>query len=88
MQAVSKTQILDVRDYFSPLSVLKVRFLLNNLEDGQMLEVWSNDLETNDLLERIIGNSNDEWVGIEKKGEYEKITIRRCKDRRGAPVRL
>ena len=53
-----------------------------------MLEVWSNDLETNDLLERIIGNSNDEWVGIEKKGEYEKITIRRCKDRRGAPVRL
>ena len=46
-----------------------------------MLEVWSNDSETKDVLERIIRNSNDELVGIEKEGEYEKIYIRRCKDR-------
>ena len=79
MSATSENQILDMRHYFSPLSVLKVRSLLNNLKDGQMLEVWSNDFETKDILERIIGKSNDEWVGVEKVGEYEKIYIRRCK---------
>ena len=81
MSAIFENQILDIRYYFSPLSVLKVRSLLNNLKDGQMLEVWSNDFETIDVLEQIIRNSNDELVGIEKEGEYEKIYIRRCKDR-------
>lgn len=81
MAATSKNQILDIRDHFSPLSVLKVRSLLNNLKDGQMLEVWSNDSETKDVLERIIRNSNDELVGIKKHSEYEKIYIRRRKNR-------
>ena len=87
MPTTSENQILDIRDYFSPLSVLKVRSLLNNLKDGQMLEVWSNDSETKDVLERIIRNSNDELVRIEKGSEYEKIYIRRCKNRiTSAPV--
>lgn len=87
MLTTSENQILDIRDYFSPLSVLKVRSLLNNLKDGQMLEVWSNDSETKDVLERIIRNSNDELVRIEKESEYEKIYIRRCKNRiTSAPV--
>ena len=87
MATTLKNQILDIRDYFSPLSVLKVRSLLNNLKDGQMLEIWSNDSETKDVLERIIRNSNDEWVGIEKQSEYEKIYIRRRKKRTtSAPV--
>lgn len=81
MPATSDNQILDIRDYFSPLSVLKVRSLLNTLKDGQLLEVWSNDLETRDILERIIGTSDDEWIGTKKVGEYEKIYIRRCKYR-------
>jgi TusA-related sulfurtransferase len=81
MSTTSKNEILDIRDYFSPLSVLKVRSLLNNLKDGQMLEVWSNDSETKDVLERIIRNSNDELVGIKKQSEYEKIYIRRRKNR-------
>ena len=80
MLATSENQVLDIRDYFSPLSVLKVRRLLNNLNDGQMLEVWSNDPETADVLKRIIRNSNDELVGIEKGNEYETIYIRRCKN--------
>lgn len=80
MSASAKHQTLDIRDYFSPLSVLKVRSLLNKLKDGQMLEVWSNDFETKEILERIIENSNDEWVGIDREGEYEKIYIRRRKD--------
>jgi TusA-related sulfurtransferase len=80
MLATSENQVLDIRDYFSPLSVLKVRRLLNNLNDGQMLEVWSNDPETADVLKRIIRNSNDELVGIEKGSEYETIYIRRCKN--------
>jgi len=46
-----------------------------------MLEVWSNDSETKDVLERIIRNSNDRLVGTERESEYEKIYIRRCKDR-------
>ena len=87
MATTLKNQILDIRDYFSPLSVLKVRCLLNNLKDGQMLEIWSNDSETKDVLERIIRNSNDELVGIEKQSEYEKIYIRRRKKRTtSAPV--
>ena len=87
MATTLKNQILDIRDYFSPLSVLKVRCLLNNLKDGQMLEIWSNDSETKDVLERIIRNSNDEWVGIEKQSEYEKIYVRRRKKRTtSAPV--
>ena len=81
MSVTFKNQTLDIRDYPSPISVLKVRSLLNNMKDGQILEVWSNDFETIDVLEQIIRNSNDELVGIEKEGEYEKIYIRRCKDR-------
>lgn len=80
MLATSENQVLDIRDYFSPLSVLKVRRLLNNLNDGQMLEVWSNDPETADVLKRIIRNSNDELVGSEKGSEYETIYIKRCKN--------
>ena len=87
MAAISKNQILDIRNYFSPLSVLKVRCLLNTLNEGQMLEVWSNDSETKDVLERIIENSNDELVGINTQSEYEKIYIRRRKIRSpSAPV--
>ena len=87
MATTLKNQILDIRDYFSPLSVLKVRCLLNNLKDGQTLEIWSNDSETKDVLERIIRNSNDEWVGIEEQSEYEKIYVRRRKKRTtSAPV--
>lgn len=87
MATTLKNQILDIRDYFSPLSVLKVRSLLNNFKDGQMLEIWSNDSETKDVLERIIRNSNDEFVGIEKQSKYEKIYIRRRKKRTtSAPV--
>ena len=87
MAATSESQVLDIRHYFSPLSVLKVRCLLNNLHDGQILEVWSNDSETRDVLEQIIRNSNDQLVGIEQGSEYEKIYIRRCKNRiTSAPV--
>ena len=81
MAAISKNQILDIRNYFSPLSVLKVRCLLNTLNEGQMLEVWSNDSETKDVLEVIMRNSNDELVGIITQSEYEKIYIRRRKKR-------
>ena len=86
MIAPSKNQILDIRNYFSPLSVLKVRCLLNTLNEGQMLEVWSNDSETKDVLERIIKNSNDELVGINTQSEYEKIYIRRRKKRTPSAV--
>jgi len=79
MSKSPENQVLDIRDYFSPLSVLKVRSRLNNLKDGQMLEVWTNDIETKDDLERIIANSQDQLIGIEKDSEIEKIYIRRCK---------
>jgi len=46
-----------------------------------MLEVWSNDSETKDVLEVIMRNSNDELVGINTQSEYEKIYIRRRKIR-------
>jgi len=45
-----------------------------------MLEVWSNDSETKDVLEVIMRNSNDELVGIITQSEYEKIYIRRRKN--------
>lgn len=69
---------MDIRDYPSPISVLKVRSLLNNMKDGQILEVWSNDFETKVALKQIINNSNDELLGIEKEDEYEKIYIKKC----------
>ena len=78
MSVTFKNQTLDIRDYPSPISVLKVRSLLNNMKDGQILEVWSNDFETKMVLNQVIKNSNDELLGIEKEDEYEKIYIKRC----------
>jgi TusA-related sulfurtransferase len=74
-----KTQALDIRNDPSPLSILKVRSALNNMKEGHVLEVWSNDLETRVALDQIIDRSNDEFLGIEKESEYEKIYIKRCK---------
>ena len=70
-------QKLDIRDYVSPLSVLKVQSVLNNMKANQTLEVWLIDSETKLVLEQIIKNSNNELVGIEKEGEYEKIYIKK-----------
>ena len=70
-------QILDIRDYFSPLSVLKVRSALDTMENGQILEVWSNDFETKTVLKQIMKNSDDELLRSVNTGEYEKIYIKR-----------
>lgn len=78
MSVTFENKTLDIRDYTSPLSVLKVRSLLNNMKNGQILEVWSNDFETKVVLKQIIKNSNDELIVIEKEGEYEKIYIKKC----------
>lgn len=78
MSVTFEDQTLDIRDYHSPLSVLKVKSRLNNMKDGQILQVWSNDFETKVVLKQIINNSNDELLGIEKEDEYEKIYIKRC----------
>lgn len=78
MSVTIANQTLDIRDYVSPLSVLKVQSALKNMKEHQILEVWSNDLETKLVLEQIIENSNDELVGIETEDEYEKIYIKRC----------
>jgi TusA-related sulfurtransferase len=72
-------QTLDIRDYLNPLSILKVQSVLNKMRDGQILEVWSNDVETKVVLVQIVDNSNNELVTIEKQGEYEKIYIKRCR---------
>ena len=77
MNEECQNQTLDIRDCLSPLAVLKVRSLLNNMKDGQILEVWSNDFETRVVLEQVIKNSNDELLSIEKQREYEKIYIKR-----------
>ena len=77
MSVTFENQTLDIRNYLSPLSVLKVRSLLNKMKHGQILEVWLNDFETKVVLEQIIKNSNDELLGVEKKDEYEKIYIKR-----------
>ncbi len=71
-------QKLDIRDYLSPLSILKVKSVLNNMKEGQILEVWTNDNETEVVLEQIIKNSNDQWLGLEKKREYEKVSIKKA----------
>jgi len=73
-----KTHALDIRNDPSPLSILKVRSALNNMKEGHVLEVWSNDLETRVALDQIIDRSDDEFLGIEKESEYEKIYIKRC----------
>ncbi len=77
MSLSCENQTLDIRDYISPLSVLKVKSVLNKMKHGQILEVWSNDSETKILLEQIIKNSSDVLLGFEKMDEYEKIYIKR-----------
>lgn len=73
-----QNRTLDIRDYLSPLAILKVRSLLKNMEDGQILEVWSNDFETEAVLEQVIKNShNNELLRIVKDSEYEKIYIKK-----------
>lgn len=72
-----ENQTLDIRGYLSPLSVLKVKSVLNKMKHGQILEVWSNDSETKVVLEQIIKNSTDVLLGFEKMDEYEKIYIKR-----------
>ena len=78
MSVIIANQTLDIRDYVSPLSVLKVQSALKNMKEHQILEIWSNDLETKLVLEQIIERSNDELVGLKKEDEYEKIYIKRC----------
>ncbi len=78
MSIILGKQKLDIRDYLSPLSILKVKSVLNNMKEGQILEVWTNDNETEVVLEQIIKNSNDQWLGLEKKREYEKVSIKKA----------
>ena len=77
MSETLKNQTLDIRNYRSPLSVLKVKSLLNEMKDGQILEVLSNDFETLVVLGQIIENSSDELIGVEQKDEHKKISIKR-----------
>ena len=68
---------LDVRNYFCPLSILKIRSVLDCMRIGEILEVWSNDLETKEDLEQIIKSSNDELLRIENQEGYDKFFIKR-----------
>ena len=77
MSETLKNQTLDIRNYLSPLSVLKIKSRLNEMKDGQILEVLSNDFETSVVLGQIIENSSDELIGVEQKDEYKKISIKR-----------
>ena len=77
MSETLKNQTLDIRNYLSPLSVLKIKSRLNEMKDGQILEVLSNDFETLVVLGQIIENSSDELIGVEQKDEYKKISIKR-----------
>ena len=81
------TQLLDVRDYFSPLSILKVNSVLKTMKDGQILEVWSNDVETEIVLKQIIQNSDDELVGIEKEEGFGKMYIKRGVEKKSSTQR-
>ena len=77
MSVPFSNQKLDIRNYISPLSVLKVRSILSKMKHNQVLEVWLNDFETKIILEQLINNSKDEFIRAEKKEEYEKIYIQR-----------
>jgi TusA-related sulfurtransferase len=78
MSIILGNQKLDIRDYVCPLSILKVLSMLNKMNDGQVLEVWSNDLETKVVLEQIIDKSNHEFLGIKNEEEDERIYVKRC----------
>ena len=69
--------LLDVRNYICPLSILKIRSMLDCMSIGETLEVWSNDLETKEDLQQIIKNSNDELLRIENQEGYDKFFIQR-----------
>ena len=81
------TQRIDVRDYFSPLSILKVNSVLKTMKDGQILEVWSNDVETQMILKQIIQNSEDELVRIEKEEGFGKMYIKRGVEKKSSTQR-
>jgi len=78
MQMPSSNQhCLDIRGYFTPLSVLKVQLRLDGMASGEVLEVWLNDFDTEEDLKEILRVSANELVSVESQGEFDKIYIKR-----------
>jgi TusA-related sulfurtransferase len=70
---------LDLIHIISPLCLLKCKSELNRLNSGEVLEIWLQDYEVVENIEKIISLSNDRIIGADKANDRFCLYIEKQK---------
>ena len=76
-EVIKSTHTIDVLGFFCPVPIAEAKKLLQKMQIGEILEVWSDDPEVLHDMPLLLERTGDELLSIEENaGEY-RILIRR-----------
>lgn len=77
LQAIQSDRILDARGLNCPVPLLETKKLINEMDPGNILELWGTDESIKNELSNYCKKNNDEFLGyIDLEYGYTKFYIK------------
>lgn len=74
---VEVNQVLDTKGQCCPMPVLETRKKLDDVGDGEVLEILATDPGAESDIKALANRLNIEFLGIEEDGDVLKIYLRK-----------
>jgi len=72
-------KVIDLRGLTCPGPILQTKKAIDELEPGQVLEIWGTDPGTKSDMPAWAKRAGHEFLGVEDAGDYMKFYVRKKK---------
>ncbi len=79
LTAIQAAKVIDARGSACPGPLLEAKKGIGAVKPGEVLEIWSGDPKTKDLLPKWASKVNQEYLGYLPAAGYERIFIKRMR---------
>jgi tRNA 2-thiouridine synthesizing protein A len=76
---IQATKVVDARAMSCPGPLLEAKKSIATVKVGEVLEIWSGDVNTKDDMPRWCEKVGHEFLGVLQGDGYERLFIRRMK---------